>query len=198
MTRPGVACSPTPMSVSGTRTDVSRLRLRRQPCGPSLPAGCRSGHVSRCGVVQVHPDDVRPVRDDLGVRSGTAQPAPDGAGRQTELVGDRPVSLPVCCGCERFPDGLDAVGSTRERSDRHEHVAAVAVSTASASWGHPVDAATKQAYWPGACGAPGADVPRTVGVWAGVVAAGDAFGGGFGIEHKQQVGPFLECDRLLG
>jgi hypothetical protein len=57
-------------------------------------------------------------------------------------VGDRPVSLPVCCGCERGPDGLDAVGSTRERADRHEHVAAVAVSTASASWGHPVDAAT--------------------------------------------------------
>jgi hypothetical protein len=54
--------------------------------------------------------------------------------------------LPVCCGCERFPDGLDAVGSTRERSDRYEHVAAVAVSTASASWGHPVDAATKETY----------------------------------------------------
>jgi hypothetical protein len=32
----------------------------------------------------------------------------------------------------------------------------------------------------------------------GIVAAGDAFGGGFGIEHKQQGGPFLECDRMLG
>ena len=113
-------------------------------------------------------------------------------------MGNRPVSLPVCRRYQGGPDGLDAVGSARERSDRHEHVAAVAVSTASASWGHQVDAATKQAYWPGACGAPGADVPRTVGVWAGVVAAGDAFGGGFGIEHKQQEEPFLECDRLLG
>ena len=113
-------------------------------------------------------------------------------------MGDRPVSLPLCCGYQGGPDGLDAVGSTRERSDRYEHVAAVAVSTASASWGQPVDAATKQAYWPGACGPPWADVPGTVGVWAGVVAAGDAFGGGFGIEHKQQGGPFLECDRLLG
>jgi hypothetical protein len=148
--------------------------------------------------LQVGPEDSGSIRDDVAVGPCSTQPASDRCGGHPDLFGDLPVSQPLSGGGEGRPDGLDAVGASRERPDWDEHVGAIALTAACASWGHRVGATTEKPHRSGSCGAPGLEESRAVRRWAGLDAIRDAGGGGFGIEHEQQRRAFLECGRRDG